>query len=152
MTRLFHLLTILTLLFSLSLSAQKMNNAKLEKVLEQNSDSLTGNPGYWQFKHEQVWMITVTDEKNNRMRIITPIVKIDELDKEILLQALEANFHTVLDVKYAISDEILWAAFLHPLKELTEEQVKNAIKQLYYSSLTFGTTFNGGELVFPANK
>lgn len=145
-----YLLTILILLFSLSISAQKMNNAKLEKVLEQNSDSLTGKSGYWQFKHEQVWMLTVTGEKNNRMRIIIPIVKVDELDKDVLLQALEANFHTVLDVKYAISEGILWSVFLHPLKELTEDQVKSAIKQLYYSSLTFGTTFSGGELVFPA--
>ncbi|MBW6481928.1 MAG: YbjN domain-containing protein [Vicingaceae bacterium] len=148
--RLFYLLTFLIFLFSTNLSAQKMNNAKLEKILKQNSDSLNGNLRYWQFKHEQIWMLTVTDEKNNRMRIITPVVKVDELDKDILLQTLEANFHTALDVKYAISDGILWSVFLHPLKELTEDQVKSAIKQLYYSSLTFGTTFSGGELVFPA--
>ncbi len=148
--RLLYLLTFLIFLFSTNLSAQKMNNAKLEKILKQNSDSLNGNLGYWQFKHEQIWMLTVTDEKNNRMRIITPVVKVDELDKDILLQTLEANFHTALDVKYAISEGILWSVFLHPLKELTEDQVKSAIKQLYYSSLTFGTTFSGGELVFPA--
>lgn len=146
------LILLLSVLSFSAVNAQKMNNAKLEKVLKKHSDSLQGDPGYWQFKYQQVWMLTVTDENNNRMRIITPIAKVEELTEEYFVQALEANFHSVLDAKYAISDGIVWSVFLHPLKELTEEQVESAIKQVYYSSLTFGTTFSGGELVFPVKE
>lgn len=132
-----------------SANAQKMNNKTLEKVLTANSDSIDGRPGYWQFKHQQVWMLAVTDENHNRMRIVTPVARVEDLDYDILEAALSANFHSVLDAKYAISDGIMWAAFIHPLKELTEQQVESAIKQIYYSSLTFGSDYSGGDLQFP---
>ena len=129
--------------------AQKMDNKKLEKILLKHTDKLEGNPGYWQFKYFQLYLIVVTDETHNRMRIITPIVKVEELDSTLMAQALKANFHSVLDAKYAIADELIWAVFLHPLKELTEEQIESAIKQVYSASVTFGTSFSGGDLVFP---
>jgi len=129
--------------------AQKMDNKKLEKILLKHTDKLEGNPGYWQFKYFQLYLIVVTDETHNRMRIITPIAKVEELDSTLLSKALQANFHSVLDAKYAIADDILWSVFLHPLKELTEEQIESAIKQVYSASVTFGTSFSGGDLVFP---
>ena len=129
--------------------AQKMDNKKLEKILSKHTDKLEGNPGYWQFKYFQLYLIVVTDETHNRMRIITPIAKVEELDSTLLSKALQANFHSVLDAKYAIADELIWAVFLHPLKELTEEQIESAIKQVYSASVTFGTSFSGGDLVFP---
>lgn len=132
--------------------AQKMDNKKLEKILQTQTDSLAGKPGYWQFKYFQLWVIVVTDETHNRMRIITPIVKVEKLDSTLIYNALEANFHSVLDAKYAISDEILWSVFIHPLKELSEEQVINAIKQVYTASVTFGTSFSSGDLAFPASE
>ena len=132
--------------------AQKMDNKKLEKILSKHTDKLEGNPGYWQFKYFQLYLIVVTDETHNRMRIITPIAKVEELDSTLLSKALQANFHSVLDAKYAIADDILWSVFLHPLKELTEEQIESAIKQVYSAAVTFGTSFSGGDLVFPANE
>ena len=129
--------------------AQKMDNKKLEKILSKHTDKLEGNPGHWQFKYFQLYLIVVTDETHNRMRIITPIAKVEELDSTLLSKALQANFHSVLDAKYAIADDILWSVFLHPLKELTEEQIESAIKQVYSASVTFGTSFSGGDLVFP---
>jgi|TARA_R110000782_G_scaffold236819_3_gene322980 hypothetical protein len=61
-----------------------MDNKKLEKVLLTHTDSLKGNPGYWQFKYFQTWLIVVTDENHNRMRIITPIIKVEDLDSTII--------------------------------------------------------------------
>jgi len=60
-----------------------------------------------------------------------------------------ANFHTALDIKYAISDDVLWSAFIHPLRELTVAQVKDALSQVYYANITFGTTYTSTDLVFP---
>ncbi len=58
----------------------------------------------------------------------------------------------MLDAKYAISDEILWAVFIHPLKELSDKQISSAIKQVYSSAITFGTSYSSGNLVFPSKE
>ncbi len=72
-------------------------------------------------------------------------------NEELLLNSLVANFHTALDVKYAISDEILWSVFTHPLKELTQHQIEDAISQVYSANVTFGNTFTSTNLTFPGN-
>ena len=61
------------------------------------------------------------------MRIISLINESNNLTEDEKTLMLLANFHTVLDVKYAISDDVLWSVFIHPLKELTAAQVKDAI-------------------------
>mgnify|MGYP000279780697 CR=1 FL=1 len=69
-----------------------------------------------------------------------------------MLNALVANFHSVLDVKYALSDEIIWSVYAHPLQELSELQVVDAIQQVYAAALTFGSSYSSTNLVFPGNK
>lgn len=137
---------------SIGLYGQKMNNAKLEKVLKSVTDSVEGKSGYWQIKYFDRYLLIVTDENHNRMRIISPIAEVKDLNNEMIMKSLEANFHSVLDAKYAISDNIMWAAYLHPLKELSEEQVKSAIKEVYSAAATFGYSYTGSDLVFPGSK
>lgn len=129
---------------------QHMDNEQLQQILTKQSDSIQEKSrlGYWQFFKEDVVMLCVTDTKSNRMRIISPITNVEQLDTEQLLNALTANFHTALDVKYAISDNILWSVFIHPLKELTDHQVTDAIQQVYRANLTFGFTYSSTDLVF----
>jgi len=55
------------------------------------------------------------------MRIISPITDTISLEKNMLENALISNFHSALDVKYTISDGIIWSTFIHPLKELSED-------------------------------
>ena len=62
-----------------------------------------------------------------------------------------ANFHSVLDVKYALSDEIIWSVYAHPLKELSELQVVDAIQQVYAAAITFGGSYSSTNMVFPGN-
>lgn len=138
-------------IFSLSLSAQEMNNESLGKILEAEGDSLIGRPGSWQFNVHDHYLLVFTDESHNRMRIISPIVEVKDLEPAYLENALMANFHTALDVKYAISDGIMWSVFIHPLKELTEAQVEDAIIQVYRAAATFGTTYSSTDLFFPGN-
>lgn len=145
------------LLFSLffclptqNLQAQKMNNKKLHKVLTELSDTIAGEKGYWQLAYRELPMLVLTDEKHNRMRIVTPITLVKDLDKAILRKALEANFHTALDVKYAISEDRVWSVFIHPLKELSDNQVKDAVKQVYSAAVTFGITYTSTDLSFPS--
>ncbi len=129
--------------------AQKMDNQTLGEIIEAIGDSIEGDDGLWQFQLHGRLMVVITDENHNRMRIISPIVEVDELEESLLKNALIANFHTALDVKYAISEEILWSVFLHPLQELTHQQAEDALIQVYRAADSFGTTYSSTDLVFP---
>jgi len=130
-------------------TAQNTNNDTLHSILNRVSDSIVGSKGAWQFQIEDRLLVCLTDENNNRMRIISPITELSNLSEEDLLNSLLANFHTALDVKYAISDNILWSVFTHPLKELTEHQFEDAIVQVYNAAETYGTSYNSTTLSFP---
>jgi len=142
--------SILFLLVSVFASAQ-MDNIKLDEILKRESDSLQTNGSQWQMLYKDRLLICITDENANRMRIISPIAELDKLEETDLKNALVANYHTALDVKYAISDEFMWSVFIHPLKELTEQQVVDALSQVYYANFTFGGSYSSTTLVFPGN-
>lgn len=137
--------------YQLSFS-QNMTSSKLGTILTQMSDSIQGNNGRWQFKIKEVVFMCITDSKHNRMRIISPITEAERLTEKLKSAALVANFHSALDVKYAIAEDILWSVFIHPLKELSEAQVKDAVSQVYSANVTFGTTFSSTTLVFPGSE
>ncbi len=133
--------------FSLSLQAQ-MNNALLEEQLTQQVDSIAGQNGRWQLLYNEVPMMVLTDATADRMRIIAPIVEASSLSEDILLDCMTANFHSALDVKYSISNDILWSTYIHPLSPLTNEQLTSALSQVYSAVATFGTTYSSTELLF----
>jgi len=126
-----------------------MNNQKLFEVLSALTDQVEGVQGNWEFIINSVIFICLTDEFHNRMRIISPIAKVGDISKEQIQKCMEANFHTALDIRYAFSDGIVWAAFIHPLKELTDEQIRSAVEQVYSGVKTFGTYYSSGSLSFP---
>lgn len=129
--------------------SQDMNNKKLETIYTTVSDSIQGDLGGWQFFINEIPFMSITNEKHNRMRIISPIADANTLNEELIKAALVANFHTALDVKYAVSDGVLWSVFIHPLKELSEEQVKDAVSQVYHANINFGSSFASTSLSFP---
>lgn len=124
----------------------------MEIILSEVSDSISGNPGFWDIRVGGIPMMCISDSNHNRMRIMTPIHKVENLKKGQLKACMEANFHSVLDVKYAISDEFIWVVFIHPLSELSDLQLKDAISQVWNAAYTFGTTYSSGNLMFPGNK
>lgn len=131
--------------------SQDMNNEKLEDIITRVADTVTGRDGQWQFALKDRIFLCITDVNNNRMRIISPITEVDNLSEEEILNSLVANFHTALDVKYAISEERIWAVFTHPLRELTDTQAESAIIQLYNAAATFGTIYSSTNLSFPGS-
>jgi len=130
------------------IQAQNMSNKKLDKLLIGLVDSLDRDFGKWQFYYKGVKMVLLTDDFHNRMRIISPIIYVNDLKPDYFKKSLEANFHSSLDCKYAISDEIMWTVFIHPLKELSEAQFIDALDQLNSSAKTFGTSYSSGNLHF----
>ncbi len=151
-----HRMKQLTIIF-LSLSfllpyysqAQDMDNTQLGNILTSMSDSIVGSNGQWQMDVKGALMICLTDETHNRMRIISPIKSMEEVSKKEMYECMEANFHTALDVKYAVSEDVMWAVYIHPLKELTADQARDAIKQVFFAVMTYGTTYSSTNLSFP---
>lgn len=150
MRRYFALLPIL--LFAAVLPAQDMDNARMDSILHAVTDSITGEPGRWEFHLGGVVMLGLTDETHNRMRIISPVRHIDESSPEEIFSCMEANFHSALDVKYALADDIMWVVYIHPLAALREEQLIDALAQVRSAALTYGTTYTSTDLVFPGSK
>jgi hypothetical protein len=152
----YFLLPIICFIFlsvgNLSIHAQQMTNAKLEAILTQEVDSLGGNTGRWEIMYNKLPMMVLTDEKNDRMRIIAPIIEANKLDEGLLLDCLTANFHSALDVKYAISNELLWSVYVHPLSPTSEKELRSALQQVYAAAATFGTTFSSTPLLFGGNQ
>lgn len=131
--------------------SQTMSVPQMDKIFRSAADSVQGDQGRWQIKYKDIWIYVITDVNNNRMRIIAPIAKVDELEEKHFIKSLEANFHTALDIKYAISDGLMWSIFVHPFKELTAGQLTDALSQVYSGVATFGYTYSSGDLMFPGN-
>ncbi len=146
------ILIVLTLIcFETLTQAQNMSTTKLGEIITKVSDTVQHQNNVYKFVYKDTILLCMTDENANRMRIVSPIIEIFKLDENQLKNALVANFHTALDVKYAISEDILWSVFIHPLKELNEQQVEDAILQVYMASATFGTTYSSTNLIFPGS-
>ncbi len=128
-----------------------MDADRLKELITEVSDTLQNVGNAFQFMYKEKLLVCIYDVDANRMRIISPIIERKKIEEEELLNALVANFHSVLDVKYALSDEIIWSVYTHPLKELTDHQVLDAIEQVYTAAITFGSTYSSTNLVFPGN-
>lgn len=147
--------TVLAIVFTvwgfglISVECQNMKNEEIEEVLLEMADEISGSLGYWNFTIDSLPMYCVVDQANNRMRIFSPVSRIDNLKKGQLSSILEANFHSVLDVRYAISEDLIWVVFIHPMKELFPHQLKDAVRQVWNAVVTFGTTYSSTDLIFP---
>lgn len=151
MVKSFFLSAIFFSIFILNVHSQGMNPDKLKQIILKAADTTVAKGNTIQFLYNQTMLICIYDENANRMRIISPIIEREKLEEKQILNSLVANFHSALDVKYALSDEIIWSVFTHPLKELTDYQLEDAIKQVYLANKTFGSTYSSTNLVFPGN-
>ena len=145
------LVLLLALCCTLFASAQEMTAERLEEIIRQEADSVQVQNNMIQFNFNQAVLLCIHDENANRMRIMTPITERKNLKEEDLLNLLVANFHSALDVRYALSDEIIWSVYTHPLQQLSDAQVVDAVQQVYAAALTFGSTFSSTGMVFPGN-
>ncbi len=129
-----------------------MDNKKLDKIFRLLADEVEGVNGHWQFVLKDVKCICLTDELHNRMRIMAPIKEQNLMTPEEYEKCMEANFHSALDVKYAISSNVLMAVYMHPLKELGMDQLEDAMQQVYSAVKTYGTSYSSSNLYFPTDE
>ena len=127
---------------------EPMTQARLEGFVRDAASASQGEGGVVEFQVEGVHLACVSDPSNDRMRIVSPIARIDDLEPEHFANAMVANFHSALDARYAISGDILYSAFIHPLSSLHDDELASALRQVVGLVQTFGTTYSSGELVF----
>lgn len=139
---------IMVLMGSFLNAQEGMNNEKMAQVFKNYAETIEGEPGAWQLIYQERILLVITDEPNNRMRIFTPIVEETDIPQDEMRKMLIANFHTALDAKYSIYNGFVISTFTHPLQELTEEQLVDAMKQVVSLADTFGTTYSSTEFIF----
>ena len=140
---------IFSLLFAFhSLTAQDMTLKRMNKIFKAEVEEMEREDGIWTMSYGDLPVMVVSDERANRMRIFTPITTQASLDDDDLEIMLVANFHSALDAKYALYEGFVVSLFTHPLRELQEEQLIDALRQVVVLAKTFGTTYSSTEMIF----
>ncbi|MCB0583069.1 MAG: hypothetical protein KDD10_27575, partial [Phaeodactylibacter sp.] len=91
-----------------------MDNKKMEKIFAKEAIQVEGEPGAWMAYFNDHILLVITDERNNRMRIFTPIEEEDAASPTQMSRMLKANFHSALDAKYSIYEGFVVSVFTHP--------------------------------------
>ncbi|MEL7048882.1 MAG: type III secretion system chaperone [Pseudomonadota bacterium] len=126
-----------------------MTLARMGEIIKRlDANAANPTPNSWQFTISKRPVMIITDPKNNRMRILSPVADADSLSEDVLKRMMQANFDTALDARYALARGAVWATFIHPLRALHDRQFISAIGQTVNLALTFGTTFSSGAMSF----
>jgi hypothetical protein len=120
----------------------------LRALIFELADEAEGEGAAWHFMFGGVQMACMTDASFGRMRIVAPLLEVSAIRSEHMYAMLDANYHSALDVRYAISDEMVMVAYIHPLDPLTADQVRSAVAQVASAVQSFGGEYSSGELVF----
>lgn len=132
--------------------ANAMNNAHLDQLVRKiegiEGEIEGGGSGAWRFRYRGHVVFIFTDERADRMRIMVPVAEAEGLGKEALYRAMQANFESSLDARYAIAQGALWSAFIHPLSPLADPEFYSGFHQTVTLAETYGTTYSSGGLSF----
>ncbi|MEN8205493.1 MAG: type III secretion system chaperone [Pseudomonadota bacterium] len=126
----------------------KMDNQRLQGLIEHIAGNIEGSPGFWQFDMDGFKTSVITDEEADRMRIIVPVATLEGIDSDRLYRIMQANFDSALDARYSIAKGVLWSAYIHPLSILSDHQFVDALAQTVNLAATYGTTYSSGALIF----
>ncbi len=129
-------------------SGSLMNQESLEKIVKGLADKSEGQRGVVEFNYNEVAMYLISDTTHDRMRIIAPVAEYATLTRQHLDALLESNFHDSLDARYAVSDGVLYSAYIHPLSELSESQIESAMLQVANLALSFDGDYTSGVLTY----
>lgn len=86
-------------------------------------------PGSWQVDTSTFRLLVLLSEDNTWLRVLLPIVPIQQA-QPFLEQFLEANFDDTQEVRYALSEGVIWGVFQHDSGTLVSPDLSNAINRL----------------------
>lgn len=131
-----------------SIDALAMTPTRLEMILEEEGTNVRSQNNQWQLDLENQTLLVLVNEERDRMRIVTPVVPITQLTPDQVGHTLVANFHTALDARYAVTDDMLVSVFVHPLSSLQEDDLRSALHQVANLANNFGTTYSSEGMIF----
>ena len=128
-----------------------MNNRGLEVLIHEIGTNVEGQLGFWEFNAFGQLLYCITDESHDRMRVMTSVAEVPNISIDVLRICMEANFDRALDARYCLHDDMLWAAFIHPLRSLKPDLFRSACSQVAKLAENYGTSYSSGELRFGDN-
>lgn len=129
-------------------TAIAMTNERLGVLIQRLDPDAQSEGGFWQLRVAERDVTVITDDGADRMRILTGVVRAEDLSRAQLYRLMQANFDTALDARYSIAKSIVWSTYMHPLSALTDEQFLLALGQVINLANTYGSSFSSGALVF----
>ncbi|MCH9655574.1 MAG: YbjN domain-containing protein [Planctomycetes bacterium] len=125
-----------------------LNVQSISELLNEVSTLLETGEGCWKIEYGNRVLFLIVDEEHDRMRMMTPILKEEDLDEDDLWEVMEANFDRSLDARYAIGDGILWSLFLHPLTDLGRNLFLDGLDQVVTLANNFGGSYCSSDIIF----
>jgi len=125
-----------------------MTTQAMGKLLDSYVTDLEGQPGFWRGVRSEVPVFVFSDDEHDRMRIMSPIGVVEELDSDLLHVLLQANYDRALDARYAMRGNELWSVVVHPLATLATDDLPSLFDQVVLLVKNTGSTFASTELVF----
>ncbi len=135
-------LFLLSTTFSYGQHSELMTEADIQSILRGISAESEHEPGMSTIHFGERWILILTDEELDRLRILTPIQERATIGAEEMERMLVANFSTALDAKYSFYDQYVVSTYSHPLGSLSKEQLVDALEQVVMLARTFGTTYS----------
>ena len=127
-----------------------MTLSRMAEIVQALDENARLTPNGFEFTIDDVPVLIVADEGANRMRAMVPIASSDGMTEEELLRAMQANFDSALDARYAVARGRLWGVFLHPMRELERDQLISGIAQTVNVAQTYGGLYTSGAAQFGA--
>jgi len=125
-----------------------MTNDRLGTLIRKMDEDAQGRPGSWVMQVDEFAVYVITDERAGRMRAMVPVLPSADVEPKVMQRLMQANFDSALDARYSIANDTLWATFIHPLTDLSDQLFFSGVAQSINLAATYGTTYSSGAMVF----
>ena len=125
-----------------------MDNRFLGELIKRLDSDATGGKGTWQLTVEGRSLLVISDEGADRMRIMSQLADAGGIKEGELRRLLQANFDSALDARYAVANNKLWSAYLHPMRALETTEFFSGVAQVVNLAATYGESYSSGAIVF----
>jgi hypothetical protein len=118
-----------------------MTQSRLEGLFGDQVDAIVGPPGAIQTRIDGFTLYLLSDEENDRMRLVAQIASAGDYAGHVFGLLIQANFDRTLDARYAISDGVIYAVYQHPISSLTPRLIRSAFSQVLNLAENFDTSY-----------
>lgn len=129
-------------------SEPQMTLPRMAEIVQALDPDAQFSGGGFSLVIDDIPVLIVTDVQANRMRAMVPIRSAETMTPEEMQRVMQANFDTALDARYAVAQGQLWGVFLHPFKELEQDQFISGIAQTVNVAKTYGSLYSSGAAQF----